>query len=606
MNVLVGGRFFSIAVMVLFIGSEAPWSAAADTAGLRSTAEKTGFQQTGRYSEAVDLCYRYARAWPRQVRCFEFGRTPEGRPMVALAVSADGTLQPQTARARNRPVVLFQGGIHAGEIDGKDAGFMALRDLLANKNDQDWLRAVTVVFIPVFNVDGHERFGAWNRPNQRGPQEMGWRTTAQNLNLNRDYVKAEAPEMRSLLALVNAWDPIVYADLHVTDGADFEHDISITGAISFSDDAPLRAAGQELIADIIADLARKGSLPLDFYPSLVQDDNPLSGFAVSATPPRFSDGYWATRNRIGILVETHSWKPYPQRVAATRHTLDAILEHAAQHGAEWLKLAREADQRAAQLAGSTITLAQENGDHVRMIDFRGYAYTREASAISGILATTYDPSKPMIWKVPLRDELRASVTVTAPSGGYLVPAPYADLVRSHLAPHGIQFESIACPLPALTAEAFRAIAVKRAAKTLEGRQQITVTGKWQSEPAAMVAGALYIPIAQSKARLVMAILEPQAPDSLVSWGYFDVAFEQREYMENYVAEAVANDMLGKDPALHALFNERLASDPAFAASAAQRLNFFYARHPSWDTRLNLYPVLRLATSPESNQTCTSR
>ena len=124
-------------------------------------------------------------------------------------------------------MLLVQGGIHAGEIDGKDAGFLALRELLDGSAAPGALGRVTVVFVPVFNVDGHERFGRWNRPNQRGPEEMGWRTTAQNLNLNRDYAKAEAPEMQAMLGLLDAWDPILYVDLHVTDGAQFQHDVSI-------------------------------------------------------------------------------------------------------------------------------------------------------------------------------------------------------------------------------------------------------------------------------------------------------------------------------------------------------------------------------------------
>jgi murein tripeptide amidase MpaA len=123
--------------------------------------------------------------------------------------------------------MLIQGGIHAGEIDGKDAGFLALREALENKAAAGALDKQVLLFVPVFNVDGHERFGKWNRPNQRGPVEMGWRTTAQNYNLNRDYVKADAPEMQAMLALVNAWDPLAYVDLHVTDGAKFEPDVSI-------------------------------------------------------------------------------------------------------------------------------------------------------------------------------------------------------------------------------------------------------------------------------------------------------------------------------------------------------------------------------------------
>ena len=192
---------------------------------LQTIAEQSGFKKTGRYEEVERLCAAFAKTYPDAVRCEEFGRTPEGRPMLGLIASRSGALTPDVARQRGLPVVLAQGGIHAGEIEGKDAGFLALRELLEEKAAPGTLKSFVLVFVPVLNVDGHERFGRWNRPNQNGPEEMGWRTTAQNLNLNRDYTKLDAPETRAILRLLDAWDPILYVDLHTTDGAQFEHDV---------------------------------------------------------------------------------------------------------------------------------------------------------------------------------------------------------------------------------------------------------------------------------------------------------------------------------------------------------------------------------------------
>src|SRR2546423_8826342 len=182
---------------------------------------------------------------------------------------------------RQVPVLLLQAGIHPGESDGKDAGFIALRELLGESAAPGVLERIAILFVPAFNVDGHERFGRWNRPNQNGPEEMGWRTTAQNLNLNRDYTKADAPEMRSLLGLLGQWDPILYADLHVTDGAQFEHDVSVTGGRTLAGDDELRKVGLGLRDELIRRLEAQGSLPLDFYPDFVAQDDPASGFAVS-------------------------------------------------------------------------------------------------------------------------------------------------------------------------------------------------------------------------------------------------------------------------------------------------------------------------------------
>ena len=240
-------------VCVLLAGLAGAAGAAAARAGAmppRTLAESSGFAQTGRYAEVESLCKAYATSWPRTVRCEEFGRSPEGRPLLAMVVSRSGTLDPAEARRRRVPVMLFQGGIHAGEIDGKDAGFMVLRDLLDSPPAPDPLLQEVLVFVPVFNVDGHERFGRWNRPNQVGPSEMGWRTTAQNLNLNRDYMKADAPEMQAMLRLLARWDPILYVDLHVTDGADFQPDVSVQVEPLYTGDTVLRQQSQESRIDM--------------------------------------------------------------------------------------------------------------------------------------------------------------------------------------------------------------------------------------------------------------------------------------------------------------------------------------------------------------------
>jgi hypothetical protein len=175
--------------------------------------------------------------------------------------------QPPTA-STGGPWCTFQGGIHAGEIDGKDAGFVALRELLEGRVSPGALERTTVLFVPVLNVDGHERFGAWNRPNQRGPEEMGWRTTAQNLNLNRDHAKADAPEMRALLGLLNAWDPILYADLHVTNGAELREDLSVEVEPGDGWDLELGLTGHALRDEVLARLRRAGFHALPFYPAV--------------------------------------------------------------------------------------------------------------------------------------------------------------------------------------------------------------------------------------------------------------------------------------------------------------------------------------------------
>jgi hypothetical protein len=559
---------------------------------LHTVAEQSGFTRTGRYDEVERLCAAYAARWPAKLRCTEFGRTPEGRPMLALVASADGVVEPRQARAKNRPVLLFQGGIHAGEIDGKDAGFLALRELLDGSVEPGALERVTIVFVPVYNVDGHERFGRWNRPNQRGPEEMGWRTTARNLNLNRDYTKAETPETRAMLGLLDAWDPILYVDLHVTDGAQFQPDISVKLEPCLGWDLTLGRTGCAIRDAVLADLERQGFMSLAFYPSFVREDEPESGFEETVAEPRYSTSYWATRNRLSSLVETHSWKPYARRVAATHATILAMVALAARDGTTWLAEARAADARSSKLAGERVALSYKSSDAVRMIAFPGYAFVREKSEISGRPWIRYDEATPQLWHVPLKYGVVPDLEVVAPAHGYVVPVAYAAWMSERLRAHGIRFEVVDAPQPGLAVQAFRADRVEQEKSSFEGRVGLKVTGEWRDEKRDVPAGSLFVPIAQPAARLVMSLLEPRAPDSYVSWGYFDTAFEQKEYMEAYVTEAVARDMLAADPKLGTEFEQRLRDDPAFAADPQARLEFFARRHPSWDERYYLYPVYR--------------
>ncbi len=573
---------------------------------LLTLAERSNFVQTGRADEVEALCAAFAATWPDAVRSFEYGRSAEGRPMRALVVTRSGTLSADELKRRKTPVLMMQGGIHPGESDGKDAGFITLREWLEQKSAI--LDRIAVLFVPAFNTDGHERFGRWNRPNQVGPEETGWRTTAQNLNLNRDYTKADAIEMQAMLRLIDTWDPLVCADLHVTDGADFEPDISLQVEPINQGEPALRSIGVRMRDELIAHLETQGSMPLPFYPDFARTDDPTSGFVLTVYSPRFSTGYFPQRNRFTVLVETHSWKPYEQRVRVTRNTLVGLGQLLATHGREWLAQAHAADATASRLGGTAAILdyasdwrepgqagrdaREPEAKDARMIDFRGYAYTRTLSPVSGALVTAYDSKTPQIWKVPLRDDVTPSLTVTAPRGGYVVPAGYSTEIGAKLALHGIQFGILDKTIKDFDAQAFRASRVAFGTAPFEGRMRTTLEGDWRSERCEIPAGSLFVPISQPLSRLILALLEPRAPDSFAAWGFFNGCFEQKEQLEPYVAETIAATILAGDAKLKKQFEQRVASDPAFAGDPAARLEFFWQRHDSWDQRYNLYPVLR--------------
>ena len=542
------------------------------TPTLSTIAEQSGFVRTGRYDEVIRLCDAFAAAYPAKARCVSFGTTPQGRDMRALVLS-DGD-------AKSHPVILAQGGIHAGEIDGKDAGFLVVKQLLDGKISPGVLKKVTFVFVPVFNVDGHERMAKYNRPNQRGPEEMGWRTTAQNFNLNRDYMKADAPEMRAMLRLLNEWDPVLYVDLHVTDGAQFQHDVAVLVDPAVDGEiGPLHDVASKMQHAVIDRLNKAGHKALDFYPSFDNEGDPTSGLSAGVAPPRFSQPYWALHGRMGMLVETHSWKDYQTRVMTTRDVLAAIFAEADQHVGEWSVPVTEP---------KSVVLAWDNTDAKKVIDFLGYAYTRTPSAVSGALRTRYDESKPQVWKVPFLATVKPVLTVDAPSA-YVVPAEHAAWVKEKLDAHGVKYQ-VQAESKALDVEVFRATEAKLADKSYESHQTVKVKGAWAKEKRSVPAGSLIVTTHQRLGALVVHLFEPLAPDSFLAWGFFNSAFEQKEYMEAYVAEDVADKLL-KDPAIAAEFARKL-EDPGFAKDPQARLDFFYKKHPSWDEKRDLYPVYR--------------
>jgi hypothetical protein len=552
---------------------------------LTTTGEISGFVRTGRYPEVLALCRDFARAYDG-VACETIGTTLEARDIVVVRIAR--------AKRRPAPVILIQAGIHAGEIEGKDAGFWFVRDLLDGKVAKGALDAVDVVFVPVLNPDGHERFGKNHRVNQRGPEEMGFRTNAANQNLNRDYVKAETAEIQALLRVFVKDDPVMLIDLHTTDGAKFEHDISVNLA-------PLapRGDGLDEIAAGIADTAMArlrelGHLPVPFYPAFVDDADPASGFAMGEPPPRFSHAYVSARGRLGVLVETHSWRTYKERATSTYHALETLFEQAATEAGRWREEERKADEADLALRGEVPILFQNDGTS-REIEFRGYAYEKRASEVSGGVWLVYDETRPEVWKVPLYEGLKPAITVVVPGAGYVVDGGFAPGVKAVLDRHGLASRWIE-DQPTVEVEVWRATKVTHQ-PTFEGLTRVAVEGAWKAETRTLDRHALFVPVRQrGGVRVVLNLFEPTSPDSLVQWGLFNAVFERKEYMEPYVAEEVAREMLA-DAAVKAEWEAALAADAGMAGSPAARLEWFYRRHASWDERKDLVPVYRVATEP---------
>src|SRR2546428_6335020 len=309
----------------------------------RTPAERSDYATTSRDAETIAYARRLQAAAPGQVRLEAFGRSGEGRDLFILVVSKDGVFDPAALHKAGRPIVLVQNAIHAGEMDGKDASLALLRDIVVTKEKAALIDRAVLVVIPIYNVDGHERVSPYNRINQNGPRETGWRTQARNLNLNRDYMKADAPETRAFLRLWNRWLPDLFVDTHVTDGADFQYDTTY-GIDTGPDVFPALAEWKRVaLAPYIETSVAASGHVVAAYLNFKDDLDPSQGLTIAQDVPRFSTGYINLQNRPALLLETHMLKDYKTRVLGSYEFLRAVLEVVNRDAGRLVAMNREAD-----------------------------------------------------------------------------------------------------------------------------------------------------------------------------------------------------------------------------------------------------------------------
>jgi hypothetical protein len=559
-------------------------------------AEQTNYRETPRYDETIAYARKLADASPL-IRYESFGESGEGRALPLLIAASDDSFTQQAARSAGKVVLLIQACIHPGEPDGKDAGFALLRDIAITKTRTGLLDHVVILFIPIYNVDGHERFGPYNRINQNGPAEMGWRATSANLNLNRDYMKADAPETRAWLKLWAEWNPDLLVDCHVTDGADFQYDITYIYEHHEHCPAPVLAWMREAFDQRIFPATESAGNLLSLYITFRDNRDLMKGIDGFIMPPRFSTGYSTIRNRPGITIETHMLKDYRTRALGTYDLLRFTLEELNRNPEKLLHANRQADEE-------TITEGQhydparlfplrvEITDKAKPVQFKGVESHTELSDISSTMRVVFG-TKPVDLTVPLYDESKVAAAV-APPLFYIVPPQWKSVIDV-LTCHGLEMQRLALAAE-IEVESYRFSDVRFAAEPFEGRVMPSYRINLVRERRTFPAGSVVVPVAQAAGHVALHLLEPAAPDSFVVWGFFNAIFEQKEYGEDYVLENLAREMLAKDGSLRREFEQKVTSDSQFAASPTTRLNFFFERSPYYDQQFNLYPVGRV-TAP---------
>ena len=546
---------------------------------------------TATYAECIAFYKELAAANPATMQLREAGPTDSGQPLHEVVLSADGTFDPAASRSKGRPVLFIQNGIHPGEPEGIDASMMLARDLLRDKKLLPLLQKLTLVIIPVYNVDGMLNRNSTTRVNQDGPQAYGFRGNARHLDLNRDYVKQDSRNARSFAALFQKWRPEVFVETHTSNGADYQYTMTLI-ATQHNKLAP--ALGNYLQKSLLPALYKgmdKKHWPMTPYVDF-EGETPESGLHAFLESPRYSTGYAALFNSIGFMPETHMLKPFGPRVKSTYDLLVTYLETVAAQAPTLLAARNEADRALAQQ--KVFPLAWAVSDTVtETLQFRGYEAEHKPSAVSGQPRLYYDRSRPYTRPVPYYNTARPTVSVEAPVA-YLIPAAWGEAI-DNLRRNGVVLHQLQAPLSG-PIETYTIEDYKTAPRPYEGHyvhSQVGLSTKHQAQSTPNAGTYLALLAEQGSAkRYLIETLEPQATDSFFAWGFFDSILQQKEHYSDYVFEDLAAEFLAKNPAVRQQLEDAKKADPTLAASGPKQLEWVYQHSPYAEPGYRRYPVLR--------------
>jgi len=546
------------------------------------------------YDETMAFVDRLVAANPTQFKLKTIATSSAGRAVKMLVANEQGLFDAEQLVADTKPTIFIQAGIHSGEIDGKDAMFMLLRDIATGKR-RDILSKVNILFIPILNVDGHERSSQYNRINQRGPVEMGFRTNGLNLNLNRDYTKLDTPEVRGVMKVINQFKPDLYVDVHVTDGADYQYDVTYGYNPVFSSESPsVSEALDNLFKPVIdAKLEKAGHIPgpLVFVMDKREFKKGLAGWVAT---PRFSNGWGDLRSLPTILVENHSLKPYKQRVLGTYVFIDGAIDALAAND----KALNEAVRKELDFKPTQLVVERGYAKQPDTIEFKGIAYSRSESALSGQSEVKYLGQPKDYDALPIFWQKEVKKTVNVPSAFYIPPA-YSHIIEK-LKLHGIKVdkvtENVSVPLTQAIVKDY-----SFAKAPFEGRFRVDASFDYTKVDNLNMFGWYKVSTEQPYSELATHLLHPEAPDSFFAWGDFNTIFQRTEYVENYALMPYARQMLKEKPALALEFDQKIREDKQFANDPQARLDWLYERTPFYDQAYLKYPILMSFEQSEQGQ-----
>jgi hypothetical protein len=468
----------------------------------QTVAERTDYKRTSRHAEVVAFCEQLAKESP-VVRLAELGKSQEGRKLPLVVLADPPVSTPEEAARGGKLVVFAMGNIHAGEVDGKEALLMLARDL-ATAKERPLLKHVVLVLCPIFNADGNEKLSKANRGHQTGPEEVGVRANAQGLDLNRDFVKLESPEVRSLVRFLNRWDPAVVIDCHTTNGSFHRYTLTYEGGRCPAGDPRVAAfTRDELLPEVSRRMEKQTGYRSMFYGNFSRDKKE---WQTVLPGPRFGTHYVGLRDRVAVLSESYVYASFKDRVLASRSFVRNILEYCAENRGPVRKLLAQARATFPEKVPLAFKAAPQ-GRPVRLLGF--VEELRGGKRVS--------TGKPAAYEVVYMGGTATTREVARPYA-YLLPATFSTVCET-LQRHGIIVEELRKEAT-LDVEVYRVGSISRQ-RDFQKHQPVTLKVAARKESRRTPAGSLLVRTAQPLGRLACFLLEPESADGLATWNFFD-------------------------------------------------------------------------------------
>ena len=548
--------------------------------------ERSNGDETATYKEMMSFYNRLEQEY-KTIRIDETGPTDVSYPLNAVYYTKDGLFEIKQWKKKEKIIILINNGIHPGESDGIDASMMLLRDAAMGKIDVP--ENIVLAVIPVFNIGGMLNRGSYSRANQNGPKEYGFRGNAQNLDLNRDFIKLDAKETQSLVKLFHKLDPDIFIDNHVSNGADYQHVMTLLSVNPGKQGYHLGKYLQNKMEPALYESMKQKGYEMAPYVNH-WEHTPDKGWQQFYEPPRFASGFAALFRTFAFVPETHMLKPYHQRVDATYHLMQTIIDYASSQHDE-IKNVREMEWTVVHERNRMALEWKVDTTKFSTITFSGYEAAYKPSDVSGLPRLYYDKSKPFSKEVPFYDKFIQDIMVDVPKAYIVKQGWHKVIIR--LKWNGVKMQQFKNDTT-LELTVYRITNYETTNKPYEGHYlHSKVQYTKQKEKIKLLKGDYFIPVDQNVKRYLIETLEPNAPDAFFAWGFFDAILQQKEYFSDYVFEDDAAELLKKDPSLKQKLEDRKKSDSAFAKDGHAQLDFIYRNSPYYEKEHMRYPVFRI-------------